>query len=195
MPDCRGFDGQVPVEGAACLFGPVFLGGRGVIKGSDSENFVMNAFYAGGTGARPEKDGLSCTAFPSGVRSTPVEITETTAPLIMWCKEYLPGSGGDGQYRGGLGQIMEFAHLDGEAFAVSKMFDRIEHPPRGRDGGEAGAPARVYIKDGAVLKGMGREIIPAGESMVLETAGGGGRGKQSDRDSESIAFDDKNGLV
>ena len=188
-------DGHVPVEGAACLFGPVFLGGRGVIPGSDSETFVMNAFYAGGTGARPGKDGLSCTAFPSGVRSTPVEITENTAPLIMWQKEYLPDSGGGGEYRGGLGQIMEFAHADGEAFAVSKMFDRIDHPPRGRDGGEAGRAARVYIKSGEKLRGMGREIIPAGKSMILETAGGGGRGSPAKRDRAASADDKKNGLI
>ena len=187
-------DGQVPVEGAACLFGPVFLGGRGVIRGSDSDPFVMNAFYAGGTGARPEKDGLSCTAFPSGVRSTPVEITENASPLVMWQKEYRIGSGGPGKYRGGLGQIMEFGHLRGEAFAVSKMFDRVEHPPRGRDGGEAGAPARVYLKSGARLKGMGREVIPAGDSMVLETAGGGGRGDATDRDPDAIVNDKRNGL-
>ena len=187
-------DGQVPVEGAACLFGPVFLGGRGMIPGSDSEPFVINAFYAGGTGARPQKDGLSCTAFPSGVRSTPVEITENSAPLIMWRKEYRPDSGGDGQYRGGLGQLMEFEHAGREAFAVSKMFDRIDHPPRGRDGGESGAPARVYTRSGQELRGMGREVIPAGESMILETAGGGGRGDPSDRDPESIAEDKKNGL-
>ena len=188
-------NGQVPVEGAACLFGPVFLGGHGMIPGSDSETFVINAFYAGGTGARPGKDGLSCTAFPSGVRSTPVEITEHSAPLIIWRKEYRPDSGGNGKYRGGLGQIMEFAHADGEAFVVSKMFDRINHPPRGRDGGEAGAPARVSLKSGQALKGMGRETIPAGESMVLETAGGGGRGDPANRDLESIESDKKNGLV
>ena len=188
-------EGQVPVEGAACLFGPVFLGGRGVIPGSDSKTFVMNAFYAGGTGARPAKDGLSATAFPSGVRSTPVEITENATPLIMWRKELLPDSGGAGRFRGGLGQIMEFAHADGEAFAVSKMFDRIKHPARGRDGGEAGAPARVYTSGGKKLKGMGREIIPAGESMILETAGGGGRGSQADRDPVATANDKKNGLV
>jgi len=187
-------DGQVPVEGAACLFGPVFLGGRGMIPGSDSEPFVINAFYAGGTGARPAKDGLSCTAFPSGVRSTPVEITENSAPLIMWRKEYRSNSGGAGQYRGGLGQVLEFEHAGGEAFAVSKMFDRINHPPRGRDSGESGAPARVYTRSGKELRGMGREIIPAGDSMILETAGGGGRGETSDRDPDATAEDQKNGL-
>ena len=188
-------DGQVPVEGAACLFGPVFLGGRGFVPGSASEPFVMNAFYAGGTGARPAKDGLSATAFPSGVRSTPVEITENASPLVMWQKEFRPGSGGAGEYRGGLGQIMEFGHLHGEAFAVSKMFDRVDHPPRGRDGGESGAPARVCLRSGSKLKGMGREIIPAGETMILETAGGGGRGVPDDRDSRLVELDKKNGFV
>jgi N-methylhydantoinase B len=187
--------GQVPAEGASCLFGPVFLGGRGVIPDSQGDSFVVNAFYAGGTGARPGKDGLSCTAFPSGVRSTPVEISENSAPLIMWRKEYLPDSGGEGEYRGGLGQIMEFAHADGEAFAVSKMFDRVHHAPRGREGGKPGAPARVYVKGGPELRGMGREIIPAGSSMVLETAGGGGRGQPSLRGPEAHEADRLNGLV
>jgi len=187
--------GRVPAEGASCLFGPVFLGGRGLIAGSEGEPFVINAFYAGGTGGRPGKDGLDCTAFPSGVRSTPVEITEHAAPLVIWRKEYRPGSGGAGEFRGGVGQVMEFAHRDGEAFAVSKMFDRVQHPPRGRQGGEPGAPARVYVKDGPPLRGMGRETIPAGGRMVLETAGGGGRGKPRDRDPEAIARDRKKGLL
>jgi N-methylhydantoinase B len=187
--------GQVPTEGAACLFGPVFLGGEGMIAGSRSEPFVMNAFYTGGTGARPEKDGLSCTAFPSGVRSTPVEITENSAPLVIWRKEYRPDSAGNGQFRGGFGQIMEFGHSNNEAFAVSKMFDRIDHPPRGRHGGGNGAPASVYIKDGPTLKGMGRELIPAGSRMVLETAGGSGRGHSEDRDRDSISSDQLSGLI
>lgn len=187
--------GQVPVEGASCLFGPVFLGGKGGIAGGRGEAFVMNAFFAGGTGARPDKDGLSATAFPSGVRSTPVEIMENAAPLVVWRKEYRPDSAGMGRHRGGFGQVMEFGHLCGDAFAVSKMFDRVDHPPRGRGGGEAGAPARVYIRSGAPLRGMGREIIPAGETMVLETAGGGGRGNPAERDASAIANDRRNGLV
>ncbi|MBT8050170.1 MAG: hydantoinase B/oxoprolinase family protein [Gammaproteobacteria bacterium] len=187
--------GRVPSEGASCLFGPVFLGGRGLIPGSVGEPFVINAFYAGGSGARPGKDGLDCTAFPSGVRSTPVEITENSAPLIIWKKEYRPGSGGEGEFRGGVGQIMEFAHARGEAFMVSKMFDRIKHPPRGRQGGQSGAPARVYVKDGPELRGMGRETIPAGGRMVLETAGGGGRGNAADRDSQKVAEDIEKGFL
>ena len=90
---------------------------------------------------------------------------------------------------------MEFGHANNEAFAVSKMFDRISHPPRGRHGGGDGAPASVYIKDGPTLKGMGRELVPAGSRMVLETAGGSGRGHSGDRDQESISKDQLSGLI
>ena len=192
--------GAVPAEGASCLFGPVFLGGRGLIPGAKGEPFVINAFYTGGSGGRPGKDGLDCTAFPSGVRSTPVEISENAAPLIIWRKEYRPGSGGEGEFRGGVGQVMEFGHAEDEAFAVSKMFDRVRHPPRGRQGGGPGQAARVYRVDAegrktGEFRGMGREIVPAGERMVLETAGGGGRGRPEDRDPELVARDRLNGLV
>jgi N-methylhydantoinase B len=191
--------GAVPAEGASCLFGPVFLGGKGMIPGSDSPAFVINAFYAGGSGGRPGKDGLNSTAFPSGVRSTPVEITENSAPLVIWRKEYRPGSGGAGSSRGGLGQVLEFAHARGEAFAVSKMFDRIHHAPRGRQGGGSGAAAAVYQLDRngnkKTLKGMGREVIEAEARMVLETAGGGGLGATGLRDPEAIAADRRNQLL
>lgn len=186
---------NVPAEGSSCLFGPVFMGGQGVIKGSTSAPFVMNAFYTGGTGARPEKDGLSCTAFPSGIKSTPVEITENTAPLIVWRKEFRPDSAGTGQFRGGLGQIMEFGHANDEAFVVSKMFDRIDHPPRGHNGGGAGAAAMVYIKGGVHLSGMGREVIPAGQTMVLETAGGAGHGDPGNREVSATEADVRNELI
>ncbi len=170
-----------------------------MIPGSSAEPFVINACYAGGSGARPGKDGLDCTAFPSGVRSTPVEISENAAPLVIWRKEYRPGSGGAGEFRGGVGQIMEFGHVEGKAFAVSKMFDRLRHPPRGLHGGGSGSPAAVYLVDErgareADLKGMGREIVPAGQRMVLETAGGGGRGDPVARDPEALEGDRRNGL-
>jgi N-methylhydantoinase B len=191
---------RVPAEGASCLFGPVFLGGRGTVPGARGAPFVVNAFYAGGSGARPGKDGLDCTAFPSGVRSTPVEISENSAPLIIWRKEYRPGSGGIGEFRGGVGQIMEFGHADDEPFVVSKMFDRVQHPPRGRLGGGPGACAEVYLVNdrgvrGPNLEGMGREIIPAGQRMVLETAGGGGRGDPQDRAPARVERDRRNGLL
>jgi N-methylhydantoinase B len=80
------------------------------------------------------------------------------------------------------------------------MFDRLRHPPRGRQGGGPGMTAEVYLVDeqgnrGADLKGMGREIVPPGQRMVLETAGGGGRGDPANRDPDAMERDRRNGLL
>ena len=114
---------------------------------------------------------------------------------IMLKKEYRPGSGGQGEFRGGLGQRIEFAHIKSEPFYVSKMFDRIKNPPRGRHGGGKGKAAKVYLKGDKVLNGMGRELIPAGKTLVLETAGGGGLGKAENRDPKSREKDKKERLA
>lgn len=186
----KAMPGAAPAEGASCLYLPVLMGAdrRG-------ERFVINPFYTGGTGARPGKDGLSATAFPSGVKSTPVEINETTAPIIMWRKEYVADTGGAGAHRGGLGQVLEFAHAEGLPMTVSKMFDRVIHPARGRDGGHAGAPGSVALDDGTTLAGMGRDTIPGDRRLVIVTPGGGGIGDPAARDREAVAEDIGEGFV
>ncbi|MBI1365141.1 MAG: hydantoinase B/oxoprolinase family protein [Alphaproteobacteria bacterium] len=183
---------RAPAEGASCLYLPVLLGGPGIGGG---ESFVINPFYTGGTGARPHKDGLSCTAFPSGVKNTPVEINEATAPVIMWRKEYRPDSGGAGEYRGGLGQVMEFEHAEGRAMAVSKMFERTKFPARGSQGGGDGALGAARLDDGTVLRGMGRDIIPAGRRLIVETPGGGGKGAPAARPRDKLEEDIRAGFV
>jgi N-methylhydantoinase B len=129
------------------------------------------------------------------VRSTPIEITETVAPLVFWRKEYITDSGGPGRHRGGLGQVMEIAHADGSPFAISKMFDRVSNPARGRDGGGPGATGRVYLQDGKELRGMGRDVVPPGGRLVLETPGGGGLGDPAERDASEVRDDVLNGYV
>ena len=64
------------------------------IRGAGRDRFVGVFFAAGGTGARPTADGLSTTAFPSGVATAPVEVIETTAPLVVRRKELRRDSGG-----------------------------------------------------------------------------------------------------
>ncbi len=188
---------QVPAEGTSCLWNPVLMGGHGVVDGADQRGrtFAMNTFHTGGTGARPAKDGLNATAFPSGVRNTPVEINETVAPLVFWKKEYRPDSGGAGEFRGGTGQIMEVGHRDDAPFAISSMFDRIDHPPRGRNGGGEGLTGIIRIKEGAMLKGKGRQTVPAGERLRMEMPGGGGLGSPKVRSADLVADDVRNGLV
>ena len=80
-------DGIGPAEGTSCLWNFVLYGGDGIAGGARSHAnatpFTVTLFHSGGTGARPTKDGLSATAFPSGVRNTPVEINEAIAPILV----------------------------------------------------------------------------------------------------------------
>ncbi len=189
--------GRVPAEGTSCLWNPVLLGGHGVADGDygKSRPFAMNTFHAGGTGARPGKDGLNATAFPSGVRNTPVEVNETIAPLIFWRKEYRADSGGPGTHRGGVGQVMEIAHADGAPFAMNCMFDRVIHAPRGRNGGHDGTAGKLTLASGPSFRGKGRQTIPAGDSIVIEMPGGGGLGDPAARDRAQLAIDVRDGFV
>ena len=127
----------VPAEGASCLWNITFRGksDRGA---NDNTLFAVTAVVNGGTGARPSKDGLSATAYPSGVRGTPVEINEAVAPLLFLKKEYSPGSAGKGKFRGGLGQVIEVTSAINEDMDLLASFDRIKYPARGRMGGENG---------------------------------------------------------
>ena len=187
--------GVVPAEGASCIWNPVLRSVATAGGNFTNQPFVINPIFNGGTGARAAKDGLSTTAFPSGVRTTPTEVNEVTAPLVIQRREYRPGSGGAGEHRGGLGQVIEIAHAEGAPFVISKMFERIDHPARGRRGGSTGAPGRVYIKGGEELRGKGQDVVPAGATLVMETPGGGGMGNPDERDPVAVAADNEAGLL
>ena len=188
---------RVPAEGTSCLWNPVLMGGHGLVDGDygDATPFAMNTFHTGGTGARPTKDGLDATAFPSGVRNTPVEINEVVAPLVFWRKEYRMDSGGAGEHRGGVGQIMEVEHATGAPFAISSMFDRVTHPARGRNGGAPGMTGTVGISENRPFKAKGRQTVPAGERLQMEMPGGGGLGRADTRDPARVGRDVANGYV
>ena len=188
--------GRVTAEGSSCLWNPPLRGGA-IVSGANSplRDFEVITFNSGGTGARPGQDGLDGTAFPSGVRTMPVEATENVAPVVFWRKELRPGSGGAGRTRGGLGQVMEIGAKGDAEFACNAIFDRVAHPPKGRDGGRDGAAGRVYLKSGATLRTKGYQVIPAGDRLVLELPGGGGMGPPDDRAPALATRDKRDGLV
>jgi N-methylhydantoinase B len=191
---------RVTAEGASALWNPPLRGGSSV-SGQARGNkpvigdFEVITFNSGGTGARPTRDGLNATAFPSGVRTMPVEATENVAPVIIWRKELKPDSGGAGRTRGGMGQILEIATKGDLEFAVNASFDRIANAPKGRNGGADGAAGVVKQKSGALLRTKGFQIVPDGERLVLELPGGAGMGDPVTRDPEMVGRDVKDGLV
>jgi N-methylhydantoinase B len=196
----QALEGGVPAEGTSCLWNLSALGGPGRADGDPAETvnaevFTIMSFHAGGTGARPGKDGLSATAFPSGVRNVPIEVNETISPIVVWKKEYRQDSGGAGEFRGGLGQVMEVGTLDPAPFAISAYYDRIDHPPRGRDGGQNGMAGRVTLQSGPKLRGMGQQTVPKGDRVIIAMPGGGGLGNPRRRAIAAVADDVRQGFI
>ena len=185
---------KVPAEGASCLWNITFRGKTD--RGANNNSlFAVTAVVNGGTGARPNKDGLSATAYPSGVKGTPVEINEAVAPLLFLKKEYNPGSGGKGKYNGGLGQLIEIKSAIDEDMDLLASFDRIKFPARGRLNGSNGKPGQVSIKGKGKLNGKGTQLVKAGDILQIYTPGGGGLGNYSEREQSLLDKDLENDFL
>jgi len=195
---------RVPAEGASSLWNLQLTGGDSLAGASTADNaallrgprFNAISFSTGGTGARPGLDGLSATAYPSGVRNVSLEILESSAPIRFLRKEYRPDSGGRGQQRGGLGQLIEVRHAqDDAALVIAAAFDRVDHPAAGALGGLPGAAGELHLGSGQRLRAKGRQVVPAGDTLRVGTPGGGGLGQPAQRPAEQLAADIRQGLV
>jgi N-methylhydantoinase B len=187
----------VPAEGAGCLCNfQVSLRPRTDQPApAGTVRVEVLTFNSGGGGARPTVDGFNATAFPSGVMTMPIEATEHTGPVIIWRKELRPDSGGAGKYRGGLGQFMEVGAMDGHEFDFQAMFDRVDHPARGRQGGAAGAATTIAQDNGSKMRGKGKQFVAHGRRVMLAFPGGAGYGNPSDRDPTLIKRDVIRGYI
>jgi N-methylhydantoinase B len=167
------------------------------VRGTDrgGRRFIAVFFAAGGMGARPDRDGLSTTSFPSGLMGTPVEVIESGSPLIIREKIWRPDSGGPGKYRGGLGQRITVQVDTDEAYAVSTSMDRQKFPARGYAGGGPGAPARFVAGAEGMIDAKRQVTLPAGSQFTLELPGGGGFFDPLERDPKAVLADVRDGLV
>ncbi|WP_339823674.1 hydantoinase B/oxoprolinase family protein [Sulfitobacter dubius] len=187
----------VPAEGAGCLCNfQVSLRPRTDAQApKDARRAEVLTFNSGGSGARPEHDGLNATAFPSGVMTMPVEATEHAGPVVIWRKELRPDSGGAGRQRGGLGQYMEVSARAGHEFDMQAMFDRVDHPARGRQGGAPGAPTTIARDDGTPMRGKGKQFVPHGAKVMMAFPGGAGYGPATERPKDLVKRDLLRGYI
>lgn len=167
------------------------------VYGEDSKGkpFSYTFFSNGGMGARPNKDGLSATGFPSGVHGTPVEIVESSSPLVIYQKELLQDSGGSGRYRGGLGQIVSFGIRSNRPFRFPTMFDRENYPANGLAGGKPGSKAETLLNDKITLESKRMYSLKADDVITMKLPGGGGYGDSRQREPELVLQDVVNGYI
>lgn len=186
---------RIMAEGSANLWNTQFHGFN-----ADGSRFNVLWFNAGGTGARSGQDGLTSTAFPSGISGTPVEIIESRSPLVFREKSLRVDSGGPGRFRGGLGHRLVIQGLRANrSYTFSPFFDRVQFPARGLAGGQPGAPGDYYLKyaDGTMERPNPKATIyPEPETELwIELPGGGGLGHPNERPAEEVTKDVAEGLV
>ena len=161
----------------------------GGVDPRSGDKFVFYESYSGGMGATRHGDGASAVSTgTSNAMNIPVEAIEMDYPIRITRYEMLPGSGGNGQYRGGLGIIREYEML-AESATVNVRGDRTLFPPRGLNGGMNGAPSRYSVlSKNAVEKEIPSKYsdrIREGERLRVRTPGGGGYGDPALRDNRA----------
>jgi N-methylhydantoinase B len=166
-------------------------GGPGHLSGPYTETY----FASGGMGALATSDGRNTVSMPVNCWNIPIEVMEGRAPVVFEEKRLLPDSGGPGTYRGGLGQRVRVRALSDEPidFIVGTV-DRIDHPPFGLAGGEAGGGGRLDI-DGVPVDRRVPHKMELGQVLTACMPGGGGFGPASRRDRDALERDIALGYV
>lgn len=156
--------------------------------------------YAGGYGGSMATDGLVHGVSPQSMATLmSFELCEHRYPVRMEEVALREDSGGPGWHRGGCGTRMRITAL--AETQVSVLGDRVDHRPFGVRGGLPGAANRVVFHTG------GRDWIPpmrskyqdlvlhAGDSVELNSPGGGGFGDPLDRPLDEVETDLNRGYV
>lgn len=148
---------------------------------AEGKPFATVLFYNGGLGGTARKDGASVMSWPSNISPTPIEVAERDAPLHFRYKRLREGSGGAGQYRGGLGEEICFVSEHPTPLSIVFLTERLHVPAPGLGGAEAGARGEVLI-NGEAINTRVPHVLNPGDEVILRTPGGGGFGPASERD-------------
>ncbi|MGA8417585.1 MAG: hydantoinase B/oxoprolinase family protein [Candidatus Dormiibacterota bacterium] len=174
-----------------------------LIQGRDLNNrrFVFFEPVPGGHGGRPHEDGVSATVcFHEGdTPDVPVELQESTIPILVEESALDTDSAGAGLHRGGLGYRRTFRLLSASA-SMQINVDRHECLPWGLNGGLPGRPNRAYIQ---ADPGADWELVLKRDDIRLSSnarvqlfgGGGGGWGDPLDRDASRVVADVRDGYV
>jgi len=185
---------RVPAAGQGTM-NNLIIGNRGGDSGGNSRDsaFTYYETIGGGFGARPTKDGMDGVQVGmTNTLNTPVEALEAEYPLQVERYALRPDSGGDGEFRGGLG-LERTVTVETNA-TVSLLTERRRRAPQGLAGGEAGALGENRV-DGERVGAKQTVEVPAGTTVSVLTPGGGGHGDPEDRDADARERDRADGTV
>lgn len=164
--------GQIPAASQGTMNNLTF---GGIHQGS---SFVFYETIAGGHGASPEGNGISGRhSHMTNTRNTPIESIEQTLPVQILSYQLREGSGGQGEYQGGMGIKRVFKFLSPATVTINS--DRRTIPPYGLQGGDPGKTGSnklIHNGEEIQLESKTSLQIQAGDILIIETPGGGGWG-------------------
>jgi len=166
---------------------------------SRDRSYVMYVISGGGYGGHPGGDGLTNGCSTIGIsKAAPIEVQEQLYPILFERYAIHEGSGGLGEFRGGMGVHYRIRLREGSARA-SMVMDHGKFGPPGAAGGEEGGRTSVTVyRDGVayvpshVSKDQG-VVMKAGDVIEVRTPGGGGYGDPANRSTEAREYDRRQG--
>lgn len=194
------FAQALPGRIAAAYYGVSYAYSLNAINADGSRQLYFD-LECGGWGGHPAEDGAN--AFSCGfhnIANSPIEMIENDYPVTFTHYGLASDSGGAGRRRGGLGLIREW-RVDAPQGEFAANLDRFRFPPTGLDGGSPGGAGRLTLKRagerqeqplGSKVSGL---MLNKGDSIRLQTSGGGGYGDPDDREATDIARDLRHGYV
>lgn len=155
-----------------------------------------------GMGARPDADGVDAIqAHMTNTLNTPIEVVERTFPLRVTRYEFADATAGAGKFRGGAGLVRALQVRAGTA-TISLLGERHAVRPRGSAGGGDGATGSHTLiaadEGGETMRRLPAKVtleLRPGETLVVQTAGGGGYGPAGERDPAAIERDRADGIA
>jgi N-methylhydantoinase B len=186
----RALPGRVPAPGSAAG-GSLSSAGRHPTSGRwYSQYEILN----GGTGARPDGDGVSAMdELVVNVMNTPVEAIETEFPVRVERYELAGDSGGPGTFRGGLGVRRQWRMLADET-SVNLRMDRFKFSSEGIFGAKPAHASKAVLNPGtprerALTSKVAGLRLQKDDLLSVEFAGGGGWGSPYQRDVSRVQED------
>lgn len=160
---------------------------------------VLQDILGGGTGGRRGLDGMDAVdTYVSNCGLLSAEVCETLYPWRVERTELVPGSGGAGRFRGGLGLLRTYRALADQRTVLYLDQTDPRFAPRGLAGGRPGAPATLDVRSGGRRRRVPTKataFMPEGAEVTVQTAGGGGWGRPSERDREALEEDVRDGVI
>jgi N-methylhydantoinase B len=168
----------------------------------NGEAWALHQHAFGGMGGRPGADGLAAVSFPYNVRNVSVEWSETETPVLFQRRELIADSGGQGQWRGGLGEELAFtveASADvapASPLVLSGSAGRTRYPAQGVLGGGPGSHGVISVNNVPIAPTSAPDVhFKLGDIVRLKTPGGAGHGSPRKRAPAAVESDLRDGYI